>query len=137
MNVSRDYFICGAVYLIIGIMFGMYMGTTGDHTLTPVHAHINLLGFTLMVIFGLVFRIIPAMAASPLARAQFWLHQGGALVLLVMLTLYLLGMVGDAVMPLAGLAELAVLASAILFLVNILRNGGDAVRMAGGLAQPG
>ena len=83
MNISRGFLIIGSLYLLVGIGFGMYMGGSGDHTLAPVHAHINLLGFTLMTVFGLAYRVIPGLADGPLAQAHFWLHQAGALVLLV------------------------------------------------------
>ena len=79
MTVSRGFLVMGAVYLLVGILFGMYMGGSGDHSLAPVHAHINLLGFTLMSIFGLAYRLLPALADSGLAKAHFWLHQLGAL----------------------------------------------------------
>jgi hypothetical protein len=32
------------------------MGDSGDHSLMPVHAHINLLGFTLIVLFAMVYQ---------------------------------------------------------------------------------
>ena len=59
------------------------MGAKQDFTLAPVHAHINLLGFALMTIFGIAYRVIPALAGNVLARAHFWLHQPGGLVLLI------------------------------------------------------
>ena len=61
MKISRNFIVIGSLYLIVGIGFGMYMGGSGDHTLAPLHAHINLLGFTLMTVFGLIYRVIPVM----------------------------------------------------------------------------
>ena len=61
MNISRGFLVIGSLYLLVGIVFGMYMGGTGDHSLAPLHAHINLLGFALMMIFGLVYRQFPEM----------------------------------------------------------------------------
>jgi len=52
MNIARNFIVIGSIYLIVGITLGMYMGGAGDHTLAPLHAHINLLGFTLMTVFG-------------------------------------------------------------------------------------
>ena len=46
MDISRGFLVMGACYLLVGVLFGMYMGGSGDHSLAPVHAHINLLGFT-------------------------------------------------------------------------------------------
>ena len=123
MNISRNFLIMGSVYLLVGIGFGMYMGGSSDRTMTPVHAHINLLGFTLMTVFGLAYRLIPALAASRLALVHFWLHQGGTLVLLVGLFLMISGRVAEATIgPIFPFAEAAVLIGALIWAVNLWRN---------------
>ena len=45
-----------AVYLIIGILLGIGMGISNNHILTPVHAHLNLLGWASMGLMGLLYR---------------------------------------------------------------------------------
>lgn len=123
MSVSRKYLIMGAVYLLVGILLGMYMGASEDHSLAPVHAHINLLGFTLMTIFGLAYHVLPQMAESPLAKAQFWLHQVGALVLLVGLFLLMSGRAAPGIpVPVLPAAEALVLLSIVCWLANLLRS---------------
>ncbi|OYX43805.1 MAG: hypothetical protein B7Z02_07545 [Rhodobacterales bacterium 32-67-9] len=123
MQISRNFLVIGSVYLLFGILMGMYMGGSGDLTFAPVHAHINLLGFTLMTLFGLVYRALPTMADSSLARVHFWLHQIGALVLLAMLMLLFSGQIVEAAMaPVAPIAELAVLLGVGAFAVNLWRN---------------
>jgi hypothetical protein len=100
----------------------MYMGGSGDHSLSPLHAHINLLGFTLMTLFGLGYRVIPGLADSVLARGHFWLHQAGALVLLIGLFLLLTGRVSEATIgPVFPVAELAVLLGALFWAINLFR----------------
>ena len=44
------------VYFVRGVSLGAYMGASGDHTLRPVHAHINLLGLATLAIIGLIYR---------------------------------------------------------------------------------
>jgi len=123
MQISRNFLVIGALYLVLGVLLGMYMGGSGDHTLAPVHAHINLLGFTLMTAFGLSYRLLPALAGSGLAKAHFWLHQIGALVLLAMLAMLFTGRLTEAGMvPLAPIAEVMVLLGAIAFAVNLWRH---------------
>jgi hypothetical protein len=123
MNVSRNFLIMGSLYLLVGITIGMYMGGSGDHTLAPAHAHINLLGFTLMTVFGLVYRVFPPMAASGLSRIHFWLHQVGALVLVVLLFLLFTGRISeDAMFPLAPIAELIVFIGTAIFAWNVFKN---------------
>lgn len=71
MSVSRGFLLIGVIYLVVGIGLGSHMGASGDHTLSPVHAHINLLGFVSMTLFGLAYRVIPAMAGATLGRVHF------------------------------------------------------------------
>ena len=123
MNISRLFMIIGTLYLLGGIGFGMYMSGSQDTTMIPIHAHMNLLGFTLMMVFGLTYRLIPAMAGSMLAMAHFWLHQIGAVVLLVMLYLLLSGRIAEtAMVPVAPIAEVAVWIGIACFGVNLLQN---------------
>ncbi|MBD3677527.1 MAG: TonB-dependent receptor [Rhodobacteraceae bacterium] len=123
MNVSRNFLLVGSLFLILGILIGMYMGGSGEHTLAPAHAHINLLGFVLSVLFALVYRSYADMGASKLATYHFWLHVVGTAILIVMLLMLLTGKITEAGMaPMAPLAELAVLIGVILFLVNLWKN---------------
>ena len=124
MNIPRAFLLIGSLYLVLGIGLGMYMGASGDRSLSAVHAHINLLGFALMAIFGLVYRTYPAMAAQRLARVHFWLHLVGGGVLLAMLFLMMSGNISEAAMfPLAPIAEVAVLLGLLCFVFNLWRNG--------------
>ncbi|MBL9051044.1 MAG: hypothetical protein JNK19_13120 [Tabrizicola sp.] len=122
MTISRGFLLTGAVYLVVGISLGAYMGGSGDHTLTPVHAHINLLGFTLMTIFGLAYRLMPELAEGLIPKLHFWLHQIGSLLLLISLTLLMTGRVAEATIgPLFPILEAAILLGAVLWLVNLFK----------------
>ncbi|MCX7289074.1 MAG: hypothetical protein NTW20_16405 [Rhodobacterales bacterium] len=123
MNISRGFIIMGAVYLLVGIGFGSYMGGSGDHSLAPVHAHINLLGFTLMTVFGIGYRLIPGLAEGMLPKLHFWLHQVGALFLLVGLFLMMSGRVAEAsIGPVFPVLEGAILLGAVLWLMGVVRH---------------
>ena len=95
MNISRNFLLIGVVWILIGMSIGEYMGATDDHTLLPVHAHINLLGFVLPGIFALVYRAWPTMAESRLAPVHFWLHTIGTLVAMVLLYLFFTGRIAE------------------------------------------
>jgi hypothetical protein len=124
MDIPRAFLVTGSLFLVLGIGLGMHMGASGDHTLYPLHAHINLLGFAVMSIFGLIYHTFPAMARTALARAHFWLHLVGSLALLVMLFLLLSGRISEAAMfPVAPVAELAVFIGVLSFVYNLWRNG--------------
>jgi hypothetical protein len=122
MNISRGFIVAGAVYLIVGIGFGAYMGGSGDPSLAPVHAHINLLGFTLMTAFGVAYRVIPGLAEGLLPNLHFWLHQIGTLLLLTGLFLMMTGQVAEATIgQVFPVLEGAILIGAVLWLVGVLR----------------
>ena len=123
MNVSRGFLVIGSLYLLVGISLGMYMGGSGDRSLVPVHAHVNLLGFTLMTVFGIAYRVMPEMAGNMLAQAHFWLHQVGGLILLVGLFLLVTGRMAEGtaalVMP---VAEITVFLGMLCWTINLLRS---------------
>ena len=122
MSVSRNFLIMGTVYLLIGVGFGMHMGASEDFTLAPLHAHINLLGFVLMTLFGLGYRVIPGMADGALAKAHFWLHQAGALVLMVGLFMIFTGRTAPGLpVPIMPIAEVLVFLGVVLWFVGLLR----------------
>ena len=123
MNISRLFLVIGSLYLLIGVVLGMYMGGKQDFTLAPVHAHINLLGFTLMTLFGVAYRVMPQLAGNILARGHFWLHQIGGLILLIGLYLLMSGAMPEStaamVMP---VSEIAVFIGFACWAVNVYRN---------------
>jgi len=123
MNISRNFLVIGSVYILVGFVMGMYMGGSGDHSLLPVHAHINLLGFVLMTLFGIMYRVIPGMAGTALATAHFWLHQVGTLIVVVMIFLFFSGRIEEASMvPLAPIGEGLVFLGGLCFAWNLYRN---------------
>lgn len=82
MTTDRLYIHAGFVWLIAGMIFGAYLGITGQFHLATVHAHANLLGFVVSVLFGLICRCWPALSVGWIAKAQFGLYQSGTVVLI-------------------------------------------------------
>lgn len=123
MAISRNFLLIGSLYLLLGVGIGSYMGASGKHDLAPLHAHINLLGFTLMTLFGLAYRLVPNLAGGWQATAHFWLHQIGALVLLISLFLLMTGRVAEAVIgPVFPLAEALIFLGILAFLTRLYKN---------------
>ncbi len=123
MNISRNFILVGGLFLLTGILVGIYMGASGNHNYTGLHAHLNLLGFTLMTIFGIVYRVFPSLAENTLARAHFWLHTIGSLLLFIMLALLFSETIAEASMfPVAPIAEVVILAGLLAFLWNVIKN---------------
>lgn len=90
MWVSNYFLRLGALSALVGMTLGVWMGANQDFTLRSVHAHINLLGFASMMIFGLFYRSFPHIARSRLAAGHFILSVIGFLILMPSIGLMLL-----------------------------------------------
>ena len=112
-NRSSTWLRIAVVYFVVGVTLGIVMGASGDHGLMPVHAHINLLGWVSMTLFGLIGRAHPDVLRGPLATAQFWLYNLGVPALLVGLTLLLRG--NAALGPVVGALSMVVGVAVLLF----------------------
>ncbi|GGC49789.1 hypothetical protein GCM10011504_30240 [Siccirubricoccus deserti] len=69
-----------ALCLVVGVAMGIAMGIAHDFHLAPVHAHLNLLGWTSLSLMGLTYRAYPALEANRVAAVgQFALSAGAAM----------------------------------------------------------
>lgn len=75
-NLERRWILTGLIFLITGMVLGLIMGFKQDYSQRPLHAHLNLLGFVVMTLFGLCYRQWPKMQESVLAKVHYWLHTG-------------------------------------------------------------
>ena len=69
-TLARICWISSPVYLLVGMVFGIWMSATQDHTLAPAHAHLNLIGGVLMAIFGAFYILVPTAAKTMVAKIQ-------------------------------------------------------------------
>jgi cbb3-type cytochrome oxidase subunit 1 len=110
------------VYFAAGVILGLVIGLREDFVIAPVHAHINLIGWASMALFGLLYSRFPAVAGHWLARWHFWLYNIGAPVFIV--ALYFVQRGRAAATPILGVASLLIILGVILFAVNIFLNVG-------------
>ena len=75
------FLLLAAISLVTGVSMGVYMAASHDFQLMPVHAHVNLVGWASLALFGLVYRVFPELGRSRLARIHL-LFAGPAAVLL-------------------------------------------------------
>ena len=78
------------VFIVLGVCLGYWMGMTHDFTLSPVHAHTNLLGWVSMFLYGLFYRAVPGAAAGLLPKVHAVLAILGLPIMMVGLTIQLL-----------------------------------------------
>jgi hypothetical protein len=82
-KLDLTYVVLGALWLVLGMILGIVMGASENFAYAPLHAHINLVGFTCHSIFGIVYRLWPSMKTSALAPFQFWIFVIATPVMLV------------------------------------------------------
>jgi hypothetical protein len=73
-KIDALYLALGATYLVIGMALGIHMGASQDFLFAPLHAHINLVGFTAHAIFGMAYKLWPGMKVGILAMVHGWLY---------------------------------------------------------------
>lgn len=117
-NIDRWFILIGLLYGIFGFGFGIWVGINERFEQAHLHAHINLIGFASMTLFGLLYRAFPAFAESRLAAPHFLLYNIGAIVFLAGIPL---AQAHQTVAFAAG-GSLAVLAAMLVFLANFLLN---------------
>lgn len=126
MTVANAFLRLGVVALVVGVGLGVWMGASQDFALRPVHAHINLIGWASMMIFGFFYRLFPQ-ASGRLPWIQFALAAAGFVLMMPSLALVIMG--NAAVLPALLAGEVLVSLSVLLFAVVLFR-------VTGGRAAP-
>lgn len=116
------FFGAAVLYALAGMLLGMVMGASGDHTLLPVHAHMNLLGWASLALMGTFYGLAGDLAPARLAWVNFALSNLGNLVTLPLLAMLLRG--DPSVVPVMVVGEVMIVLGMLVFaaaLVNVAR----------------
>lgn len=121
-RVSAAFYALGALLLLGGTSLGMWMGSHQDFTLAPLHAHINLLGWVTLALYGSFYALTKDTYSSRLAWINFVLSGAGILLMIPMLYLLLTYPdQGPKYGPLTdGAGGIAIL-GLLVFLISVLR----------------
>lgn len=115
------FFKIAVVYFVIAILLGLLMGILQDFSLTSVHAHLNLLGWVSMVLFGAIYHFYPDASKNGLAVSHFWLHNLGLPAMQgSFLAMVLTGNESLTILTIIG--SLAVVLGGILFAINVFKH---------------
>lgn len=118
-HIPTLFFAAAAIFALIGMVWGIQMSASHDHTLSPAHGHLNLIGFVTMSIFGTYYALTPTAAASLLARAHFGLTVATVLVLIPGIVMAITEL-GES---LAQIGSVLAVLSMGLFVVSVFRHG--------------
>jgi putative Mn2+ efflux pump MntP len=113
MKASPVCFQAAVAFVIVGVIWGIIMGISEDHSSYPAHAHLNLLGWVSLFLFGIYYRLHPLLEGAKAAMVQVWVWIVGTIILAIGVALAHTGhAVGD---PIAAVGSVIVLLDMLLF----------------------
>jgi hypothetical protein len=99
---------------------GIAMAASGNHSVYPAHAHLNLLGWVSLFLIGIFYRFHPALDVSRLAIVHVAIWTVGTVVLTCGIAAIYLGRPDLEFIAVAG--SLTVLAAMLLFAYLVFRS---------------
>ena len=112
------YFLAlASLCLVLVVLLGLGMGFAQEFSMSHLHSHLNLVGWTSMALFGLTYRAYPVLAESKLAKVHFLISAPSGILFPV--GIYLLIVHDQPV--LAVITGLAWLAGVVLFCATLVR----------------
>lgn len=121
-RVSAAFFLVAALLLLGGMSLGEYMGAHEDFALAPLHAHINLLGWVTLALYGTFYALTKDTYSPRIAWINFAFSVAGILAMIPVLYLVLSTPDGAANYgPIAGAAGGVAMLGLLVFLVAVFR----------------
>lgn len=120
---GKNFLKVAVIYFTIGVLMGITMGIIHDFRLTSVHAHVNLLGWVSMAIFGLIYHFYPQAANTKMAKMHFWFHNIGLPVMMVGIAVQTITG-SNAALPVAIIGSIVLVVGVFLFTINLFKHVG-------------
>jgi hypothetical protein len=130
MKASSLCFKAAVLFVIAGMIWGLQMAISDNHSTYPAHAHLNLLGWVSLFLIGIYYRLHPALERSKAAMVQIWIWIAGTIVQAIGVGMIYTGR--PAGEPAAGGGSFLLLASVLVFAWLVFR----AEANTGAVAQP-
>jgi predicted neutral ceramidase superfamily lipid hydrolase len=119
-RVSAAFFLTGGLFVLCGMGMGMYMGGAEDFRLAPAHAHLNLLGWVTMALYGTFYALTSKTMLKSLAWLNYTLSTIGVLLAIPALG-YMLATGSKAFVLVMIAGEFLTVASLGVFLISAVR----------------
>ncbi len=126
-SIPTLFFAAAGLFALAGMAWGIQMSASHDHSLSPAHGHLNLIGFVAMSVFGSYYALTPAAAASRLAAAHFAIAVLAVLVITPGIVLAITGRTE----ALAKVGSVLAILTMALFVVTVLRHGAGSGQVRG------
>ena len=119
MTASSLSFKLAVLFVIAGMAMGIGMAASQNHAIMPAHAHLNLLGWVSLFLFGVYYERRPALNVSRLALIQVVLWSVGTLTMTIAVAAIHLGY--HAADPIAAISSIIVLIAMLMFAYAVFR----------------
>jgi len=124
MKASTLSFPAAVLFVIAGMVWGIMMAISRDHSAMPAHAHLNLLGWVSLFLMGVFYHLHPTLDSSRAAMTQVCIWIAGTVILTVGVGLIHTGRpVGN---PIAAIGSFIALADMIFFGWLVIRRPREA-----------
>jgi hypothetical protein len=106
-------FRAAVAFVVAGMIWGLVMAISDDPSTMPAHAHLNLLGWVSLFLFGIYYRLHPWLEDARSAIVQVWVWIIATIILSIGVAIVHTGhSAGD---PIAAVGSVVVLLDALLF----------------------
>jgi len=78
-TIARAHVLAALIWMIVGMVFGFWMGATNALQYRPFHIGMMLGGFLTLAMVGAIFRLWPEMESYRFAKLHFWTLELGVL----------------------------------------------------------
>lgn len=117
-GIAFAFFLTAAICVTLGMIWGIQMSASGDHMLAGAHAHLNLVGWVTMGLFGMYYHAVPVAAAQGLAK----IHYALALLGVVLMVPGIVMAITEKGEIFAIIGSFLTLASMLVFVFTVLTN---------------
>lgn len=119
--IPRLYFATAAVFALIGMIWGIVMSATADHSLAPAHGHLNLVGFVMIAVFGTYYALVPKATEGRLAL----IHYGLTVLTVIVMAPGIVFAINEDGEVLAKIGSVLAVLTMLIFLYVVVRNRAD------------
>lgn len=113
------FFLTAVLCVSIGMGWGIQMSASQDHSLYGAHAHLNLVGWATMGLFGLYYAVTPQAAQGVLPKIHYALALSGVVLMVIGIVMVL---TERSEMPVV-IGSFLTIGSMLVFLYTVFRNG--------------
>lgn len=118
-GVGFGFYALGVLFVIAGMVWGIFMAATGDHAMLSAHAHLNLVGWVTFGLVGTYYTLTPHAAFGRLARIHLGLATVGVVLMVPGIAWVTAG--GPEGVAIAG--SMVTFAAMLIFAGTVLRHG--------------